>query len=179
MKNLLRAACALAAIVAPSVADAAAFDFTFSFEQVVGGVPQGSIYTAAGSFEADQVFGGLYVVGDTTGTITNNFNSDVADIRFANSVVVPFAPASFVLSGGEPVLVDIGFNFFKFTANYAKDVVSIGGSIEAFGPLTTVSITPKAVAPAVPEPATWALMIAGFGAVGYAMRRRTRVSFAI
>lgn len=37
-------------------------------------------------------------------------------------------------------------------------------------------------ATAVPEPATWAMMLAGFGAVGYAMRRRakvrTNVSFA-
>jgi hypothetical protein len=33
---------------------------------------------------------------------------------------------------------------------------------------------------AVPEPATWAMMIAGFGAVGFAMRRRrnVKVSFA-
>ncbi len=32
--------------------------------------------------------------------------------------------------------------------------------------------------PTVPEPASWAMMIAGFGLVGGAMRRRTRVSFA-
>lgn len=35
---------------------------------------------------------------------------------------------------------------------------------------------------AVPEPATWAMMLLGFGAMGYAMRRggklRTKVSFA-
>lgn len=30
--------------------------------------------------------------------------------------------------------------------------------------------------PAIPEPATWAMMIAGFGAVGYAMRRRRKVT---
>ncbi|RYD25932.1 MAG: PEP-CTERM sorting domain-containing protein [Lysobacteraceae bacterium] len=32
--------------------------------------------------------------------------------------------------------------------------------------------------PAVPEPGTWALMILGFGVVGYAMRRRPSVRFA-
>jgi len=29
-----------------------------------------------------------------------------------------------------------------------------------------------------PEPATWAMMVIGFGAIGYAMRRRARVAFA-
>ncbi len=32
------------------------------------------------------------------------------------------------------------------------------------------------VANPVPEPATWAMMLAGFGAVGFAMRRRTKVT---
>jgi len=34
-----------------------------------------------------------------------------------------------------------------------------------------------AVGNAVPEPATWAMMILGFGAVGYAMRRKTVLRF--
>lgn len=33
-------------------------------------------------------------------------------------------------------------------------------------------VTSSPIAAAVPEPATWAMMIAGFGAVGFAMRRR-------
>ncbi len=32
---------------------------------------------------------------------------------------------------------------------------------------------------AVPEPATWAMMLIGFGAAGYAMRRRTRVATSV
>ncbi|WP_294198354.1 FxDxF family PEP-CTERM protein [uncultured Sphingomonas sp.] len=48
------------------------------------------------------------------------------------------------------------------------DVMNVG---RATG---TVSWTSSAV----PEPGTWALMILGFGVVGYAMRRRTSVRFA-
>ena len=33
-----------------------------------------------------------------------------------------------------------------------------------------------ATAGAIPEPATWAMMLAGFGAVGFAMRRRQKVA---
>lgn len=33
-----------------------------------------------------------------------------------------------------------------------------------------------AAAPAVPEPATWTMLMAGFGAVGFAMRRRQKVT---
>ena len=33
-------------------------------------------------------------------------------------------------------------------------------------------VTELAVSGAIPEPATWAMMLIGFGAVGYSMRRR-------
>ena len=38
------------------------------------------------------------------------------------------------------------------------------------------TVSTAAVTAPVPEPATWAMMIAGFGAVGFAMRRRNRVT---
>ncbi len=41
------------------------------------------------------------------------------------------------------------------------------------------NINVTAVRGAVPEPATWAMMIAGFGAVGVAMRRRQRAVFRL
>ena len=50
-----------------------------------------------------------------------------------------------------------------------------------FTPQSTVTINFAAAAGAVPEPATWAMMIGGIGMVGGAMRRRkvsTKVSFA-
>ncbi|HEU4969469.1 PEPxxWA-CTERM sorting domain-containing protein [Sphingomonas sp.] len=41
-----------------------------------------------------------------------------------------------------------------------------------------LTVFAKLSAAAVPEPATWAMMLFGFGAVGLGMRRRTKVSFA-
>ena len=35
---------------------------------------------------------------------------------------------------------------------------------------------PLAIAPSVPEPATWAMMLLGFGGIGMALRRRKRLS---
>ncbi|MFS0737239.1 PEPxxWA-CTERM sorting domain-containing protein [Sphingomonas sp. 1P06PA] len=53
-----------------------------------------------------------------------------------------------------------------------------GGSDESWG-IDDLSVTLNGVASAVPEPASWALMIGGFGLVGGAMRRRAaRVTFA-
>ncbi|QYE35362.1 MULTISPECIES: PEPxxWA-CTERM sorting domain-containing protein [Sphingosinicellaceae] len=43
---------------------------------------------------------------------------------------------------------------------------------------TGVRITVEGATAAVPEPAAWALMIAGFGMVGFAARRRTRTAIA-
>ena len=43
-----------------------------------------------------------------------------------------------------------------------------------FGPVRTTVSFDVPVAAAVPEPASWAMMIAGFGAIGAAMRRRRR-----
>lgn len=47
------------------------------------------------------------------------------------------------------------------------------------GSSETTFISYNGSLPAVPEPASWALMILGFGAVGGAMRRRQRVPFAL
>lgn len=69
-----------------------------------------------------------------------------------------------------------GFSGF-LNASLAAGRYSVG--FEATSPLdpdwTIRFVTPVAgAAPAVPEPATWALTIAGFGLVGGAMRRRVR-----
>lgn len=59
----------------------------------------------------------------------------------------------------------------------------VGGGTALYGTqfTNTAFVAFEASVPAVPEPATWALMIVGFGAIGAAMRRagvRTQVAFA-
>ena len=95
-----------------------------------------------------------------------------------------------------------GGNPFSYAVNYTiniatNDTLTIGGNfIDVFGtPVFLRSLTldnvaigetrtgtlVAAVGGAVPEPASWALMIAGFGLAGYAMRRRkvtTAVTYA-
>ena len=46
------------------------------------------------------------------------------------------------------------------------------------GSLNGAAYTPPVNTPAVPEPASWAMMIGGLGLVGAAMRRRATVNFA-
>ena len=68
-----------------------------------------------------------------------------------------------------------GANWSSFgeDANRALYVVDYGGRIFKLGTVAVRQLEPVAVSlAAVPEPASWALMIAGFGLTGAAMRRR-------
>lgn len=58
----------------------------------------------------------------------------------------------------------LGLNAGVYTLSNANDSVTIN-----IGQAT----------PAVPEPATWGLMILGLGAVGYSLRRRSKVSTGV
>jgi len=85
---------------------------------------------------------------------------------------------SFDLSVLAPISTPGGFNQFQFrgVVDDTADIygLRIGGSyILASGTATGVI-----VGPGVPEPATWALMIIGFGSAGVALRRRRRYALA-
>jgi hypothetical protein len=86
-----------------------------------------------------------------------------------------------------PFSSDGGSNFLAITAtNFStgngEDFLTFEGQVVNFdfqgAPVYTFArFTPsQAVAAAVPEPGTWAMMLLGFGAIGATMRRRRRVS---
>ena len=100
---------------------------------------------------AVKVWDGLGGTGNLLGTITLSLTA--SNCPGFTGAYCPFVP--------------IGVSF----AGTAKSIEFAGvANYVVFDDVTFGSATPG---PAVPEPATWALMIAGFGMVGAAMRRRT------
>lgn len=73
-----------------------------------------------------------------------------------------------------------GDTFFGFNTTGSTSITNVFYRADAPNPgtfslLKQVRLDPSlAVAPPVPEPATWAMMLLGFGAIGVGMRRRKR-----
>ena len=68
---------------------------------------------------------------------------------------------------------DAAFSYVRLTDDTNEGDqggASVGADIDAVGAISTVFVPPG-----VPEPATWATMIAGFGLIGTVMRRRGRL----
>ncbi len=76
--------------------------------------------------------------------------------------------------GSLPVSLLNGSNTLTFS--YAGSLQGLGD--EAWG-LNSLTVTGNQFNSAVPEPATWAFMIFGFGAIGGAMRRRRNVKLKV
>lgn len=88
-----------------------------------------------------------------------------------------------VMFGTQTLLSLTGSALFPYT-RYSYTVTGNGSpttlafrfsNIPYYWSLDDVSLTDAAVTPGVPEPATWAMLVVGFGLIGGAARRRTRV----
>lgn len=89
-----------------------------------------------------------------------------------------------VLFGGTSLFSATNVSGFGYT-NFSTNAVASGASTNltfsfrqdpAFFRLDNVSVT--AVTGAVPEPATWAMMLIGFGGIGLSLRRRRKFTAA-
>lgn len=113
-------------------------------------------YAPAGSWT-----GNLFASGDSQASVASNFYGSFTSYVTSN---LPHGVARSVNGGG---------------LNGNVWLVAAGGVDRNFDGFKLAQIT----AAAVPEPATWALMILGFGAIGFAMRSRratvSKVSYAI
>jgi hypothetical protein len=135
------------------------------------------------SFGSD-FFGANRNAAEGTGMFTDVFNFTLSTAWDANAQI-----GSIILNGKDvdfsSIMLD-GFAFYQigFDPNAETwqldpvylaaglHTITVKGSI--LGPGGGAYSGTVNVAPPVPEPATWAMMLVGFGAVGFAMRRRRR-----
>lgn len=167
-----RLACAALIAIGAASPALATQDFTFGFT-TVGAPLFGGPGTGSGVITTDGVTfsNGGYTAQTITG-ITGLFNgsmiTNLASPFGANNIYYLTGP-SFVDGSGLGFQTAAGTNvnlFFQSSASSYR--------INTTNPFTSsfVSATSAGVVAAVPEPATWAMMLVGFGAIGFAMRRR-------
>lgn len=186
MKIYLRliAATALAgaATFASPASAARLFDFSYTGVDVVTGA---GIFTSGQLTTTDAPSrGSLTITGITgqrndatinrlfpAGTVVDATTGDAIDNRLFTSM--PFL--TFNGFGFGTVGSDAVFNPFFLDDEY-QEFVSVNGAGVA---LQIIDFRLAEVSGAIPEPGTWAMMLVGFGAIGYAMRRRPKTSVTV
>jgi len=181
MKAITLGMAAFAALAALPAA-AANYNVTFDTTSTLFGGPFQTVRSIFTTSDTAVQIGGqtAYAITGISGTINNVAITGLFD--------APGNPTYYYFTTGPTFLDGSGVRFnagaatniaFFHQDNVAPDIYRINGNgtISAFGTATTSPATS-----AVPEPATWALMIVGFAMVGGALRRRhkaaARVRFA-
>ena len=164
---------------------------TFSYQATLGpdeGVRTGDrfvIFDFAGYISGSVFSGDANLVASAQNTtsgvlVTPGFNDDpnVANLVFTytgpafRTTTGPLAPFNFAPIGARSTFSQTAVDAF-FTLTTKNNPAS-----ERNQPVFTLGQVSVPVS-AVPEPATWAMMIGGFGMLGAAARRRTRTARAI
>ncbi len=92
--------------------------------------------------------------------------------------IIPFTTCGIIAGGcgrvdfGAPTNFTFG-NGGQFSVQLSDATFGTPGNANVSARFTLLA---ESVAPPVPEPATWAMMLVGFGAVGFSMRRRRRAT---
>ncbi len=108
-----------------------------------------------------------------TGVSADLTSRGVTAFGFVYASYIVGGPATVSVDGGAPIAIDVtgAPSFVGFTS--ATPIKDISILFPTAYSLDLVSVS-YAGAGAVPEPASWALLVAGFGVVGTAARRRRR-----
>lgn len=152
-------------ILPASQAGAATFVFDFATNTpLIGGPGAGS-----GTITTDDVaFDSRGFTAQTITGITGSFNGSAITglgSAFGSNNLFYISGPSFVDGSGLAFTTVAGTTvnlFFQSSGSRYR--------INTTGPFTSSFVNANA-APAVPEPGTWAMMLMGFGAVGFAMRK--------
>ncbi|HWY60290.1 MAG TPA: hypothetical protein VNW15_00165 [Rhizomicrobium sp.] len=176
MKKFLLAAAAVCSIVGfAGSASADVFDWSYSGGAGVSG---------SGTFTASFVSGVTYQLTGITGTANGQTITGLSSYDGPDQLIFPTSPVvidtlgfAFSVAGGN------SYNLYEDFGNYTPGPpYGCGAEYCLLGPgtvgpgdqdvaLTSFTITP---ASAAPEPAIWAMMLAGFFGVGFVMRGSRR-----
>jgi len=130
-------------------------NFTDLFKFTIGTAGQGQIGSGSGSV--------------ITFIVSGVANVDFTNVFFNNGTTDFFAdPAN--ITPTSISIFDVPIFGGALNTLHIEGTVLNNTNVGAYG--GSLGFTPQAV----PEPATWAMMLIGFGAVGYSMRRRRKVA---
>lgn len=188
-------ATALALAFAPAATAA-----TFTIDDNAANSAQGGFFfttTAAMDFSAvNAVFGHTVVApgfddtfqfrlprdGVGSGSITTTFTTTASQITITDVIITNVAGQVFSFLNG-----DITVNTTGTTQQFSAGLIPIIGDLAAFNTIRVIGTVNGAntytgtvsFAAAVPEATTWALMILGIGAVGFAARRARKTAVRV
>ena len=166
MRRIFVVAAGLAAFVAAGSARASSYDFSYTAAGGPSGVEFGSGEITLSNTETNGAFQVTAISGQANlSEITGLSPYAAADNEvFASPPPVDLGGISFATASG------IDYNFYSYNNGFyvlSSAVDSIGYPANG-SPVTSLTFTPTS---AVPEPATWLLMIAGIGGIGLILRR--------
>jgi hypothetical protein len=105
--------------------------------------------------------------GKGSGSLSTSFSSPMNQLTIGQVLVNGISYALTSSSGGQSLTVS-GIPIL----NGVMNTIEVKGTNSASAVAATYTGTATFAAGAVPEPASWAMMIGGFGLIGAAMRRR-------
>lgn len=133
-------------------------------------------------------YGNTYLDGDWLDengdpSFSMNFSTAISSISLAFAGVATPADTRIFVYNGATLLATVagtvttGQFILSYSAASITRVAVAPGSFNDWVGVDNINFTPIA-AGAVPEPATWAMLVGGFGLVGASMRRRRRTGVA-
>ncbi len=152
----------------------------FVYSDSVGGASARPAHGSTGNF-ATVLTGGSYSINFAA---TNVLSFVLGSLDTYNGLTLAYEDGSSQLYAGGQIINDLTFPSGNQISGETNGVVTYS---VANGPrLTGATFTSSAnsfefdniATAAVPEPATWAMMIGGFGMVGFGLRRRRRADHA-